>query len=69
MIVDDQRCYIVDLNNVDSTLMCLRCKFFLLLRLTKLFSSEFLKDSSLMKKSYKNNCEFQGIITKLCTAQ
>ena len=32
-------------------------------------SNEFLRDNSLMKKYYKNNCEFHEIFTKECTAQ
>ena len=39
-------------------------RFFLSLTLSKLLSNEFLTDNSLLKKYYKNNCEFHEIITK-----
>ena len=42
----------------------LLCKCFLLLTLSKFFYNEFLAGNSLMKKSYKNNSEFEEIITK-----
>ena len=37
---------------------------FLLLTLIKLLSNEFLIYNSLMKKYYKNNCEFNQTVTK-----
>ena len=37
---------------------------FFLLTMSKLLSNEFLRDNSIMKKYYKNNCEFHEIVTK-----
>ena len=39
-------------------------QIFLLLTLSKLLSNEFLRDNSIMKKYYENNCEFHEIVTK-----
>ena len=47
----------------------LLCTLSLLLALSKLLSSEFLIQIAVMKIYYKNNSEFQEIITKYCTAK
>ena len=43
--------------------------FFLLQTLSKFLSNESLAGNSLTKKSYKNNPEFQEIITKQSSTQ
>ena len=61
--------FLQDHNRCTRARCALLCKFFLL-TLSKLLSNEFLTDNSLMmKKYYKNNCEFHEIVTKQCTAQ
>ena len=37
---------------------------FFIITLSKLLFNEFLTDNSLLKKYYKNNCEFHEVITK-----
>ena len=37
---------------------------FFFINIEQILSNEFLKDKSLMKQYYKNNCEFHEIVTK-----
>ena len=54
--------FLQDHNRCTKVRIALQVFFWLALK--KLLSNEFLIDNSLMKKYYKNNCEFHEIVTK-----
>ena len=56
--------FLQDHNRCINARCALLCKCFLLLTLSKFLSNEFLSSNSLMKKSCKNNYDFQLSVTQ-----